>query len=136
MVTYLKQARKAMDFKGRTSRREYWTLVIQVQLLAMMVVWALVSLGVDRSIMISIRPIITFIVSIPMIAAGARRLHDTNTSGWFILVNWVIWFSFVSSIGKWFVVRYPLVMLVGLPITIITLLPSQQERDKYGECPK
>ena len=67
---------KYADFTGKAGRSEYWwffLFIILVSLAASMVsniLGALFSLG----------------TLLPSIAAAARRLHDTNRSGWWQLI--------------------------------------------------
>jgi len=67
---------KFFDFNGRASRPEYWWFYLFTLLLS----WG--SILVDNSIL-SLWLIVLFF---PAISAGARRLHDTNRSGWWQLI--------------------------------------------------
>ncbi len=70
---------KYADFSGRASLPEYW--------------WFFLFLIVASLIMSSISAMLANIFSlatfVPMIAVTARRLHDTNKSGWLQLL-WAI----------------------------------------------
>ena len=67
---------KYADFNGRATRPEYWWFVLFV-----------VLVGVGLSL---ISPMLSGIFSLgtllPSVAAAARRLHDTNRSGWWQLI--------------------------------------------------
>lgn len=70
---------KYADFNGRASRGEYWWFVL-FSVLAMV---AASVLG---------RALPAFVVLgmfLPMLAAGVRRLHDTDRSGWWMLIPFV-----------------------------------------------
>ncbi len=54
---------------------------------------------------------------LPTIAMTVRRLHDTNRSGWFVLIN------FVPVVG-------------GIVILVFTCLDSEPEENVYGNNPK
>jgi uncharacterized membrane protein YhaH (DUF805 family) len=69
---------KYVDFKGRASRPEFWWFYLFTILLS----WA--SILVDSSQILSM--IVNLAVFLPVIAAGSRRLHDTNRSGWWQLI--------------------------------------------------
>ena len=69
---------KYFDFKGRASRPEFWWFYLFTTLLS----WG--SILVDSSQALSM--IINLTVFFPVIAAGSRRLHDTNRSGWWQLL--------------------------------------------------
>lgn len=65
---------KYAEFSGRATRREYWSFL-------------LTSIFVTGTC-----PIAAIALIIPLLAVTARRLHDTNHSGWWMLVPWAGWF--------------------------------------------
>jgi uncharacterized membrane protein YhaH (DUF805 family) len=67
---------KYADFNGRAVRSEYWWFVLFL---------VLVSLALS---MVSdiVSGIFSLAVLVPSIAAAARRLHDTDRSGWWQLI--------------------------------------------------
>lgn len=69
---------KYADFKGRASRPEFWWFYLFTVLLS----WG--SSLVDSSQ--ALYMIVNLAVFLPVIAAGSRRLHDTNRSGWWQLI--------------------------------------------------
>lgn len=69
---------KYVDFKGRASRPEFWWFYLFSILLG----WG--SMLVDSSQILSM--IINLACFLPFFAAGSRRLHDTNRSGWWQLI--------------------------------------------------
>lgn len=73
---------KYVDFNGRASRPEYWWFYLFVLLLS----WG--SLLIDGSGIIS--SLINLGFMLPSLAAGARRLHDTGRSGWWLLISLTI----------------------------------------------
>ena len=70
---------KYVDFKGRASRPEYWWFYLFTVLLS----WG--AMIVDSSQMLS--GLVSIAVLLPSLAVGARRLHDTNRSGWWLLIS-------------------------------------------------
>lgn len=83
---------KYADFEGRASRSEYWWFVLFI-----------VLVGVGTSfIHEAISGLFYLATLVPSIAAAARRLHDTNRSGWMQLI------ALVPIIG-WLIVLYFLV---------------------------
>lgn len=79
---------KYADFNGRASRPEYWWFFLAV-LIGSAATW-LITLRIYE-----LFQVLTFL---PMIAAGARRLHDTNRSGWWQLLALVPFGAFVVII--------------------------------------
>lgn len=69
---------KYVDFKGRASRPEFWWFYLFTILLC----WG--SKLVDSSGVLVL--FVNFAIFLPFIAAGSRRLHDTNRSGWWQLI--------------------------------------------------
>jgi len=67
---------KYADFNGRAARTEYWWFFLAV------------LLGSAAASIISLKVYLLFALAtlLPMIAVGARRLHDTNRSGWWQLL--------------------------------------------------
>jgi uncharacterized membrane protein YhaH (DUF805 family) len=79
---------KYADFNGRATRSEYWWFMLFL---------FLVSAGLN---MVNRAGVVAGLFSlatlIPSFAAGARRLHDTNRSGWWQLlflvpiIGWIL----------------------------------------------
>lgn len=70
---------KYADFNGTASRSEYWWFVL-----------FLVLGGAVASVLAHSYSTIFFLVTLlPLLAAGARRLHDAGRSGWFQLFGLV-----------------------------------------------
>lgn len=68
---------KYADFNGTASRPEYWWFVLFLGLG-----------GAVASVLSSSSATIFFIVTLlPLLAVGARRLHDTGHSGWMQLIG-------------------------------------------------
>jgi uncharacterized membrane protein YhaH (DUF805 family) len=69
---------KYASFSGRASRPEFWWFYLFTTLLT----WG--ATLVDTSDFVYI--ILSFALLLPIVAAGARRLHDTGRSGWWQLL--------------------------------------------------
>jgi uncharacterized membrane protein YhaH (DUF805 family) len=93
---------KYVDFSGRASRSEYWWFVLAYVIVAIVagfihqVVYGLVVLA----------------FLLPMLAAGARRLHDIGKSGWLQLLM--------------------IIPLVNLVLIYFYVQPSQPETNPHG----
>ena len=68
---------KYADFDGRASRPEYWWFLLAV---------SLGSAAAD-SIGLRVAGLFWAVTILPLLAVGARRLHDTNRSGWWQLLG-------------------------------------------------
>ena len=71
--------KKYADFTGRASRSEYWWFMLFL---------ALVSAGTSMISQV-VSGLFSLATLVPSLAAGARRLHDTNRSGWLQLL-WIV----------------------------------------------
>ena len=80
---------KYADFSGRAPRAEYWWYALA--LIVAFVVLGIVEgiLGIHHMIFYSYGPLSALLwlaTIVPSIAVGVRRLHDTNRSGWWVLL--------------------------------------------------
>ena len=87
---------KYFDFKGRATRKEYWTFYFFTLIVA--AVFGLVEglLGIT-----GLSNLVILALIIPTISCAVRRMHDAGKSGWFIivpLVNFVFLLS--ASVSK------------------------------------
>lgn len=86
--------RRAFDFNGRSSLREYWMFIFAVVLIKIL----LRILAVALPILGILSTLFGVLVLIPSISVTARRLHDINKSGWWLfiwcipLIGWIIGF--------------------------------------------
>ncbi len=95
---------KYVDFSGRARRSEYWWFVLAY------VILAIVSGFIHEYIYVIV--VLAFIL--PLLAAGARRLHDIGKSGWFLLIG------LIPIVG-------------GLVLLYFMVQPGQPDANAYGE---
>lgn len=87
---------KYADFDGRASRSEYWWFIL-------FLVLASVVISIVNHWMSGLFSLATIL---PSLAVGARRLHDTDRSGWLLLLNlipvigWIILLVFMVQEAK------------------------------------
>lgn len=80
--------RKYAVFEGRARRSEYWWFTLAYVLLSLI---ASVLDGVLLSMMShgAFSALVTFGLLLPALGVGIRRMHDTDRSGWWILIGLV-----------------------------------------------
>ena len=101
---YKKYLEKYFDFEGRANVKEYWIPVLINFVITIILINTISILG-------RIFGLLTFI---PSTAISIRRLHDTNRSGWWLLIG--------------------LIPFVGAIVLIIfALQASVNEGNKYGD---
>ncbi len=81
MKYYIKVLKNYATFKGRARRSEYWYFVLFNLIFS--IALNLVDAAIGSEL---INALYSFIVLIPSIAVGVRRMHDVDKSGWFILI--------------------------------------------------
>lgn len=86
MNGYLEVLGKYAVFNGRATRAEYWSFSLVNLIFAVAV--ALIDLlvfGIENGSGL-LSGIYSLAILVPSIAVTARRLHDTNRSGWWMLL--------------------------------------------------
>lgn len=100
------------DFEGRARRTEYWMFVLVNVIIAIVI--ALIGRIIHLPV---ISTLYSLAVLVPGIAVGARRLHDTDRTAWWLLIS--------------------LVPLIGwIWIIILLAIPGDQGPNQYGPDPK
>jgi uncharacterized membrane protein YhaH (DUF805 family) len=113
MNGYVATLKKYADFSGRARRTEYWLFVLFNMVIAVLlsvIDYVLSSPGI-------IGLLFALAILLPSIAVGVRRLHDTDRSGWWLLI------AFVPLIG-------------GIVLLVFFVLDSTPGDNKYGANPK
>lgn len=106
MEWYIGCFRKYVDFEGRARRTEYWMFILINAII-----------GFALSFVDFLGAIYGLIAFLPGLAVMVRRLHDTNRSGWWILIG------FIPLIG-------------AIVLFIFTVLDSDPDYNDYGPNPK
>ena len=115
MNWYTEVLKKYAVFHGRARRKEYWyfTLFFAIFYLGLEILASLI--GDEAADVIPV--IYVLAVALPAIAVSVRRLHDTDRSGWFVLLS--------------------LIPLVGTIILIVFCAQdSTPGENQYGPNPK
>ena len=103
--------KKYADFSGRAHRTEFWMFTLFNIIIAVVVL--IIDMFITGGL---IYALYWLAVLVPSIALGARRLHDTDKSGWMLLLG--------------------LIPLVGLVLIYFFVIDSQPGPNKYGPNPK
>ncbi len=82
---YLEAMKKYAVFSGRARRKEYWAFFLFNQIIGFVLCFIEVLAG-GPGILASIY---NLAVLIPGIAVSVRRLHDTDHSGWWLLIGFI-----------------------------------------------
>lgn len=118
MNWYLAVINKYVDFNGRARRKEYWMFFLFNIIISFVVslLGALIG-GKNGLFTVSLPALYTLFIFLPSLAVTVRRLHDTNRSGWWVLI------SLVPFLG-------------ALILFVFTILDSDPDSNTYGPNPK
>ena len=84
MNWYFEALRKYAEFNGRARRKEFWFFFLINTLIS----WGLFAVDYLAHIFV-LNPIYGLVMLLPGLGVTVRRLHDTDRSGWWILISLV-----------------------------------------------
>ena len=103
-------------FSGRARRKEYWYFYLFQIVLGLGIGVVLGIAGISDDGMDVISGLLSLAFLLPTLAVGARRLHDVNRSGWWMLIAFTI---------------------IGLiPLFIWSVSETKPESNKWGQPAK
>jgi uncharacterized membrane protein YhaH (DUF805 family) len=117
---------KAFDFKTRSSRAEFWYFYLFTVIVGMIGIQVdqylsleLIRFELSRSpnnefILGHFYTFTYFLFLVPSLSLYVRRLHDTDRSGWWLMIMLIPFIGFVT-------------------ITMFWLLKGNDESNKYGD---
>ena len=114
MNWYFEVLKKYAEFNGRARRMEYWMFFLFNCIIAS-VLWAGSMFLLHRGMWLYM--LYSLAVLIPGIAVSVRRLHDTNKSGWWLLI------SLIPFVG-------------AIILLVFFFMDSQPGDNQYGPNPK
>ncbi len=119
MSWYIEAFKKYAVFSGRSRRKEYWYFVLFNVIVAIVLSIIDMVLGTfsSSSNIGLLSGIYSLAVIIPTLALSVRRLHDTDRSGWWILI------SLVPLIGS-------------IVLLVFYVMDSTPGQNRFGPNPK
>ena len=110
---------KYVDFSGRARRSEYWYFALFTFLVGIVTSVLDLVLGTDYEGTTSgglINTLVSLALFLPGLAVGVRRLHDTDRSGWWILIG--------------------IIPIIGWILLIVWFCTDSKPDNQYGPNPK
>jgi uncharacterized membrane protein YhaH (DUF805 family) len=108
---------KYVTFSGRARRSEYWFFVLFTVIVGIVAGVIDGILGTRSSMGTGlVQGLAQLALLLPGIAVGVRRLHDTNRSGWWLLIG--------------------LIPVVGAIVLIVFFVQDSHGDNQYGPSPK
>src|SRR6056297_179549 len=104
---YLEVLKEYDEFRGRVSRKKFWMFVLVSAIVSILLIF--INIGVFL--------VYSLLVILPSLGVTVRRLHDTNRSGWFLLLE------FIPLIG-------------GIYLMILCVEEGTHGENEYGKNPK
>jgi len=83
MQWYLTVLKQYAVFNGRSGRQEFWMFTLINIIILVALGWLDKAMGTDQFIY----GLYTLAILLPGLGVGIRRLHDTNRSGWWLLLG-------------------------------------------------
>ncbi len=117
-MTFLEAAQKPLGelfvFSGRSSRKEFWSFILALWVVAFVIAFTLRSTAPD--LLIALVFPVTMVELLLIWAVAVRRLHDTGRSGRMLLVS--------------------LIPLIGLLVLVVWFASASDPRaNRYGPRP-
>lgn len=114
MNWYISVLKQYAVFSGRARRTEYWMFVLCNVIVMLLLSMVDKLIGGDKELISSIY---SLAVLLPSLAVAARRLHDTDRSGWWLLLG--------------------LIPIIGTLVLIYFMVCNgQQGPNRFGDDPK
>ncbi len=119
MNWFLVALKKYATFSGRSRRSEYWYFILFYLLICIVlgILDGIIGSSGGASGIGILSGIFMLAMFLPSLAVGVRRLHDTDRSGWWILIG--------------------LIPLIGAIVLIVFFVQdSQAGENRFGANPK
>jgi uncharacterized membrane protein YhaH (DUF805 family) len=143
MEWVLMPLKRYAEFSGRSRRKEYWLYVLGICAVSMVLGVIEGAAGINKMVLGVYGPLTALLLVgtiIPSLAVGVRRLHDTDRTGWWIvlpLVPEAACFYFLSQGDLPKVLIFGLITLVlALVLLAFLVMDGTKGPNKYGPDPK
>jgi uncharacterized membrane protein YhaH (DUF805 family) len=104
------QIENVTNFEGRASLSAYWWYALALAIVD--VVLFIFSIAIGSAALSLLVDLVLFVVGLSALSAGARRLHDTDKSGWLLLLG--------------------LIPFGGIIVLVLLVLPGTPSQNRFG----
>jgi uncharacterized membrane protein YhaH (DUF805 family) len=105
------QIENVTNFEGRASLSAYWWYALALAIVD--VVLFTFSIAIGSAALSLLVDLVLFVVGLSALSVGARRLHDTDKSGWLLLLG------LIPLIG-------------GIIVLVLLVLPGTPSQNRFG----
>jgi uncharacterized membrane protein YhaH (DUF805 family) len=148
---YLIVLRKYAVFRGRARRKEFWLFALVSFLIALLLEVADSAFGLTRNV--GLADVYSLLVFVPTTAVAVRRLHDTNRSGWWLLIgpapsigSFLLYHFYFFALAsqdrvpqppeRWPFPTLVLMFIGNLVLFVFLVKDSQPTENRHGPNPK
>ena len=88
------------SFEGRIGRGTYWLAILALFVAVLVLTFAPFLLNSEAAavLLLALTSQFVWLLSLwPILAVGAKRLHDRNKNGWWLLVFWLLPFALLCG---------------------------------------
>lgn len=151
MKWYIQVLNSYANFSGRSRRKEYWMFFLFNILISIVLSILDKVLGLDNIVSIGgtafrnngiIGSLYSLLIFVPSLSVGVRRLHDTNRSGWYLMLPFaplllMLVTSFLPVLGVIVGLMGFLAMIVlGVLLIVFLATDGDAGENDYGPNPK
>lgn len=142
MEWMLMPLKRYAEFSGRSRRKEYWMYVLGLIIVAIVLGVIEGVLGLTQMIgpYGPLSALLAIGTLVPSLAVGVRRLHDTNRTGWWILLPIVPELGAVAMLSTGNLPVAGILGIVALVLALVLLvfmvLEGTKGPNQYGPDPK
>jgi uncharacterized membrane protein YhaH (DUF805 family) len=128
-------------FTGRATRREFWVFALLFAACTLLAHYADAADG-ERTPIAAGMGLIELLVFLgllmPFVAVGARRLHDSGRSGWWLLVFYLPYLGFVAAAGNEAatLVAAGAFVIGFIVLVVLLLLSGNGGENRFGPDPR
>ena len=142
MQWMLMPLKRYAQFSGRSRRKEYWMFILFVIIASVLIAIVESILGLDKMLETTgpISAMFSLGTLIPYIAVAVRRLHDTNRSGWWLLLPLI---PYALVVGGVVTMNMALAVIggiaafaAGVTVLVFLCLGGTDGPNRFGEDPK
>jgi uncharacterized membrane protein YhaH (DUF805 family) len=105
------QIQNVTNFTGRASLSAYWWYALAVFIAC--VVLEVIAIAAGSTALVLLVAIVLFVVGLSSLSLGVRRLHDSDKTGWLLLLG------IIPFVG-------------GIIVLVLTLLPGTPGPNRFG----
>jgi uncharacterized membrane protein YhaH (DUF805 family) len=130
------------EFTGRSRRKEYWSYVLLLLVIGIVIgivesLFGLTNMVGPYGPLSALLALATFV---PSLAVGIRRLHDTNRSGWWLLIGYgpmaVAVALLLAGNAQFGLILLGLAGIGFIVLLVLMVLEGTRGPNQYGQDPK